>query len=164
MNKQERAERLKEMRRLYFEKQWTLDKIAAYYKVSRQAVYYKFTRNGVNPQRKKRKPKKTVDREVLSELYEKMRLSVLEVSARLEISYRTVIKELKRHGIKYHPQCERKYKLPAVKNLEIGGRLIVPRPPAKQPHRIFYYHAKVAGIKISVKRVGVETLQITRIE
>jgi predicted DNA-binding protein YlxM (UPF0122 family) len=164
MNKQERAERLKEMRRFYFEKNWTLRQIADYYKVTIPAIYYRFTRNGIKLQRNARKPQKTVEREILFELYEKMRLPVTEIAVRLKISYPTIIKELKRHGIKYRPQCEKKYKFPAIRKLEIGEKLIVPRPPVKQPHKIFYYHANVSGIKISVKSIGDKTLQITRIE
>jgi predicted DNA-binding protein YlxM (UPF0122 family) len=164
MNKQERAEILNEMRHLYFEKDWTLDQLAAHYNVTKQAVFDKFNRNGIKLQRKKRKPIKTVDRERLSELYEKENLPLLEVAARLGVSYRTVIKELKRHGIKARWRGELQRKYPAMNKLKIGEKIIAPRPSVQQPHSSFYYLARVAEIKISVKTLDNETLQITRIE
>jgi predicted DNA-binding protein YlxM (UPF0122 family) len=165
MNKQEQAIILKEMRRLYLKKEWTLQQIADYYNVSKTTVYNRFTKNGITLQRKRRRPeKKILDRKVLTKLYEKEKLSILKVAARLEVSCPTVVKKLKRHGIEIRLQGDIKYKYPAIKKLELGEKLTVPRPPVKQPHRTFYYHAETAGIKISVKTIDNETLQITRIE
>jgi predicted DNA-binding protein YlxM (UPF0122 family) len=154
------------MRRLYFKEDWTLEQLAAYYKVTKQAIYDKFTRNGIKLQRKKGKTLavKKIDREILSELYEKERLPVLEIAARLKVCYGTVARELNRHGIERRLQGGRRRRYTAIHKLEIGEKLTVSRPSVKQPYSIFYYYARIAKIKISVKSIDNETLQITRIK
>ena len=167
MNKQERAERLNEMRRFYFEKDWTLEQIANYYKVTRQAIHDKFVRAGVKLKRRSRKVAITLERETLLQLYEKERLSIGKVANYLKVSYPVIVRELKRHNIKISRGVMRR-KSPQLyeqlNKLEIGEQLKVERPSVKQPHSGLYYSARAAGIRITVKSIDRKTLLLTRIE
>lgn len=62
--------------------------------------------------------------------------------ANLQVSYPTVIRELKRYWIKAQKRGEPQSKYPRVDELEIGNQLTAPRPPVKQPHIVSYYRGE----------------------
>ncbi len=164
MNKSDRAEMLNEMQRLYFEEDLTLEQIADHYGVTRQAVHERFTRNGVKLHTDRKKPRIKVDKKALIELYENEKLPVMEVAKYLKVSYAVLQRELARHNIKIRRHGELNRKYAAIDKLKIGDKLIIKRPLVKQPFNVLYTSAKIAGIRISIKSVDKENLQITRVE
>lgn len=163
MKKAEQAERLKEMCRLYVVEEWTLQEIADYFGITRQAIFERLVKVGISF-RPKRPTKRQIERETLIELYINEDLLVLKTAQRLKTHCKKVSDELKRHEIKKCRQVYSRLKYSELNQLGIGENVIIPRPSIKKPHLGLYGKAKRIGIKISVKSVNKETMQVRRIE
>jgi hypothetical protein len=82
----------------------------------------------------------------------------------LNVSERIVTRELKRHHIKIRSRGELLKKTPDFVHLEIGEMTVLPNAWRHKAGSYYYNKAKLAGIKISTKRIGQQDLQITRIK
>lgn len=161
MNRQERAKKLNEMRRLYDEERWDLRQIAAHYRISWQAVHERFMKNNV-PLRPKGRTRKVLDRETLVRLYVEEGLSMQETAVRLEVCLVKLESEFKRHKIEKRSGAFFKRKYPELYQLKIGEQISIPRPSVTNPYRSLYQKANRTGIKISIKTINQAAMRITR--
>lgn len=163
MNKAEQAERLKEMQRLYEVEELRLREIGERFGVSWQAIHERLVRAKI-PLRPKSLVKRFLDRETLVELYINEDLSVFKTAKRLKTYYKKVLNELKRHEIIKQRRGYSRRKYTELNQLEIGENVIIQRPSIKKPHLGLYSKAKRIGIRVSIKSVNNETMQVKRIE
>jgi predicted DNA-binding protein YlxM (UPF0122 family) len=163
MNKQERAGKLYQMRRLYHEDNWTLRQIGDHYGVSWQAIHERFVRNGILLRPKSRTPQ-VIDREILVKLYVDEKLSLQEVTRRLKMSYSKLQKDFSKYGIEKRSIGFFRRKYPQMYQLKVGEKITIPRPIVTNPYRNLYEKAKNIGIRISIKSINEEKIQITRLE
>jgi predicted DNA-binding protein YlxM (UPF0122 family) len=162
MTKQEQAQRLKEMQQLYEDENLNLREIAQRFGVSWQAIHERFVRAGI-PLRPKSPGKRLLDRETLVELYINENLSIAQTAKRLKLGYQKVSDEIRRHGIvKTKRYFLRKYT--ELYLLNTREKVIIERPLVKNPYLSLYAKARKIGIRISIKSVNSETMQIKRIE
>jgi hypothetical protein len=54
--------------------------------------------------------------------------------------------------------------LPELEQLEIGSKVIIPRPAVKQPFNALYNKAKNIGIRVSIRSIDKGAFEVTRIE
>ncbi len=162
MNKHEQAKRLKEMRRLYEDEKRTLREVADHFKVTWQAIHDRLVRAGV-PLRQKSPVKRLLERETLVELYLDTGLTIGETAKRLKIDVSKVSEELERHGIEKRSRGFFKRKYPELYQLKVGDKAVIKRPSVTNPYRNLYEKAQKIGIRISIKSVDDETIQITRL-
>ncbi len=163
MTKAKQAERLKEMQRLYEVEKLPLREIAAHFNVSWQAIHERLVRAGV-PLRQKSPVNRLLDRETLVELYIDENLTIGEMARRLKTNYKKVSSELKRHGIEKRLKGFFRLKYHELNLLNAGENVIIKRPLVNQPYRSLYGKAQRIGIRISIKSLNEETMQIKRIE
>lgn len=161
MTKQEQTERLKEMQRLYEVEELRLREIAERFGVSWQAIHERLVRAKI-PLRPKSPVKRFLDRETLVELYINENLTIAQTAQRLKLGYQKVSDEIKRHGIvKSRGYFSRKYT--ELYLLTTREKVIIQRPLVKNPYLSLYAKARKIGIRISIRSVDDETMQIKRI-
>lgn len=163
MNKIERAEKLAKMRYLYDEQGWTLEEIGEYYGITRQAVHDRFHRAGIKM--RAASPRiQSLDRARLVELYEKNPLPLARISDALNTSVYKINQELDRYGIKRRVRQPARKKYATLRQLRIGESRMVEKPEKiKNFYRNLHSKAHSIGIKISVKKVGENSFQVSRI-
>jgi len=161
MDKKEQNERLKEMRRLYEVEKLSLREIANRFGITWQAIHQRLVSAGV-ALRQKGNVKRVLDRETLIQLYIEENLTIGETARRLKAQDKKVSDELERHGIDKRSAGYLKRKQPELYQLKVGEKAIIQRPSVTNPYRSLYSKAKRIGIRISIKRVNAETLQIYR--
>ena len=151
---------IEELRRLYLDEGWSLQKIGDHFGISRQAVHERLKRDGVEFRRYTRRTP-PIDRETLKRLYIAERLAVRHIAEQLGQSPDKIYESLHQYQIPVRRGCPRKY--PALEDLKVGESIVVPKPEiAGSPHISFYMMARKLGIKLSVKTVADNTLRITR--
>lgn len=163
MTKQEQAQRLKEMQRLYEDENLNLREVAIHFGVSWQAIHERLVKARI-PLRKKSPAKRLLERETLVRLYIDENLTIGEMARRLKTDYKKVSSELKRHGIEKRPKGFFRLKYQELNLLKAGENVIIKRPLVNQPYRSLYGKAQRIGIRISIKSLNEETMQIKRIE
>jgi predicted DNA-binding protein YlxM (UPF0122 family) len=158
-----------EIRRLYEDELYSLRQIAEIVGVSHQSVHNHLRNAGVRLRYRGgasrlvvKKPE--IEAAVLIGTYVDQRLSVEKVAERLGKSKHAVRKSLQAHGIKLRRPAEWVRKHPELADLNIGESLIVPRPNRRKPYSNFYSMATPLGIRLSLKTIDPETIQITRVE
>jgi predicted DNA-binding protein YlxM (UPF0122 family) len=161
-----KGEKLKEMVRLYREEEWTLQQIGDHYGVTRQAVFDRFKRAGIKMRSHLQgvRPKRVFDKETLIDLYVDKKLLMSEIAKELKTSRKTLAGEFKRHRIKKHSLPSPKRKHQELYQLKVGERFIIKRPDVKNPYRNLHAKAFHIHIKISVKNIGDDNFQVTRIK
>ena len=163
MTKQEQTERLKEMQRLYEVEELKLREIAERFGVSWQAIHERLVRAKI-PLRQKSPVKRFLDRETLVELYINENLTIAQTAQRLKIGYHKVSDEIKRHKIIKRPRGYSRRKYTELNLLKNGEDVIIELPQVKNPYLSLYGKAQRIGIRISVKSINGESMQIKRIE
>lgn len=165
MNKQKRAERLNEMRRLYEEKNWTLKEIGVHFKVTRQAIHDCFKRAGIKcrafvPKRERR----VLDWETLVRLYADENRKISEIAQFFNTDPKKVRDELTRYGIeKRHPGYLQR-KNPELHEMKVGDVIQIKPPQVKHPVQNLHCKVYKKGIRIRVERIGRDIFQVTRLK
>lgn len=161
MKRAEQDRRLNEMRRLYEVEKLTLHEVAGVFGLTRQAVYERLAKVGVGF-RPRCPTKREIEREILVQLYINENLTVCETAKRLKTSPQKVSDEIKRHKITKRPRGYSRMKYTELNLLNIGEKVIIERPPIKKPLLGLYEKAGRIGIRISIKSLDSETMQIKR--
>lgn len=163
---------VEEIRRLYVDEEWTLQRIADRFGVSRQAVNDRLRRAGVERRRTnfRRKGtvteavKKTLDLDNVRHLYIDCGISVQALSKTLGISDTILRRILVSEGIEIRSQkfyAHRKY--PQIYDLKLGESVVMPLPDVSQPWTRLYDTATKAKIRITAKKIGPGIVKITRL-
>jgi predicted DNA-binding protein YlxM (UPF0122 family) len=163
MTRTEQADRLKEIIRLYEDKKLSLREIAARFDVSWQAIHDRLVRAKVSL-RPKRPIKHSFDCQTIIQLYENEKLTIREVARRLKINTACVSKELEKLGVEKRSKGFSKRKQQELYSLETGESILINRPQVTRPYESLYDKAKKIGIRISIKSIDENTMQIKRIE
>jgi hypothetical protein len=164
MKKKKRSEILEEMRNLYEVEKLSLMEIGLRFGISRQTVSERFKRAGILLPGAGNFRKKTFEREILVKLYLEEKLSGIETARRLKTTYSTLRKELTRHGIQIRQYGFTKRIYSALYELKVGETVLVKRPDTKNPVTSLHSKATNARMKISVKSVGKDLMEIYRIK
>ena len=140
----------------------TLKEIGSKYGISPQAVQLRLASIGIT--RQDRPPAyQLINKEQIESLYAE-NLSLKEIAGRIGAHLGTVKKTLKFHRIpKRRRITAHGHRVEVLRNLEIGDKHIELHAVGQTYVRI-YASAKRVGIKVSVKRVDKDQVEITRIE
>lgn len=158
-----RRNELDEMIALYESaEQPTLERIAARFGVSRQAVHERLRRAGA-ALRKTGKRKIRIGRDVLTELYTGQKLTIERTAEELGVSSHVVRRELERHriAVRRRGRANRKYKY--LDDLQIGETVVIARPEVEYHHPALHGAAFRRRIRIRIRTVDEKTVRVTRI-
>ena len=154
---------LQELIRLYNVRKMTLETIGEQFGISRQAVHNRLKRAGVQLRPRSKRVSK-IDGPLLYELYVGQKLSLAEIGKRVGLKSVTIRSLLVKHGLTTGPGWECQIKYPQIRKFAIGEYLELPRPMTRYKFYGNYYSmAKVAGIRVSIRSIGNETVRVTRV-
>jgi hypothetical protein len=139
----------------------TLQAIGKEYGMTRQAVHYRLTKAGINTSQTKYE---RFDRTLLEKLYTEERLSLEKIAAIFSTYIDSILKALKFHKIPRRQNIKTGgFKVDFLRSLEIGEKGIFEwKNRGKGAH--LHGAAKEIGIKISVKSIGGNHYEVTRIK
>ena len=152
----------KEMRRLYFDEGLSLRRVAKRFGITFQAVHLRFRGAGIPLRPRCGPPPRRIEKEGLERLYLTECLSISKIAEVLRITTYSVGLELDRHGIERRKQGSWRSKYYALNLLNIGDSIQVDRPNGVNPYVSLYIAAAYRGIRLSVKSVGTEVMEVTR--
>src|SRR6476620_6336737 len=95
----EDSEISEKMRYLYEEENWSAQKIADYFNISRQAVLGRFSRIEGMKLKKRGPYRSKISREILVELYINQKLTQKAVAEELKVSWNRLKQELEQYGL-----------------------------------------------------------------
>jgi len=113
---------------------------------------------------RKKKLKKTFDRNVLITLYIREKKYVKEVAKILGTTPKTIAGELKRHGIEKRSSGYFLRKYPELYEMKAGETITIKRPDTKSPTATIHSKATMLRIKVSVKSIDGDKMEIYRIK
>jgi predicted DNA-binding protein YlxM (UPF0122 family) len=150
---------LTELKRLYYDEGWTLRAIAKRFDVTYQAVHDRVVRGGL-----KLRPRVTgrppIGRTILERLYLNERLSVEEIAERLKTSKYYVKKSLRSHAFPRMTLAKRS----ELAKLSIGAAIELPKPKRRRFYAQIYGRAKNAGIRISIRTIDKDRIEVRRVD
>lgn len=153
--------RTEEMAKL-FEGGMTLQQIGDRYGISRQRVQQRFKEAGLA--QLARPPKYTlIDKDRLENLYAEELLTIARISEMFGVKSHLIHQALNFHKIPKRGSINTNGKyIDRLRELKIGERTVIDCP-AKKPHVVLHKSAKLAGGKISMRKLGSGRFQVTRI-
>ena len=145
-----------------YENGLTLQEIGDRYGISRQRVQQRFKEAGLA--HLARPPKYTlIDKDRLETLYVGERLSIAKICEAFGIKSHLVNQALKFHKIPKRRSLVSNGKyIDQLRELKVGESIEI-HCPAGKPYVVLHKSAKRAGGKVSVKKLGGEKFQITRV-
>ena len=150
---------LNELKLLYCEEGFSLRAIAKRFGVTYQAIHDRLVRAGIT-RRKRGEPKKEpVAKETLQTLYLLERLSVTEIAKRLKMPQKRIYAALRFHSI---PRIKRAQRSELGK-LSVGGVIELPAPKRRRFYSNIYGQAKHAGIRVSIKTIDKDRIEVRRV-
>jgi len=152
---------LKTILTLYQESKWPVPKIAKHFGVTRQALYERLRKSGVqlDPQIRL----KRIDPEVLRKTV-MATIPLYEAARRLGIGLQTLKREMKLNGITKPSNRVWRQKQPKLYELAKGHSILVRRnDPSFPRRRSLYAIAERSGFKITVETIDDQHYRVTRI-
>ncbi len=163
MTRRDSAARMKEIVRLYEIEEMHLQEIADQFGVTQQSIHYFLVKAGVKSRpRGRRKP--SLDREVICQIYVEEVSTIGKTAKLLNRSYTSVSKEIAKLGIKKRSSGFYGRKYQELSELKVGETVVIKPTGVKDGRACLYQKARSIGIKISVKILDEERLQIRRVD
>ena len=156
-----KADRVR-IKQLYEVEGLSINKIAKIEGVTRQAIYERLVRVGAD-MRPRHTRRRQLDRADLYRLYVTHRLPVYLVAKALNASDAVVKRELERHAIELRPKGSGKRTRLEMDGLEIGKSAIMAYPVRPMPYSTIYELAKMRKIRVSIRRIDADHVQVTRV-
>lgn len=148
-----------EMARLYQSTDLTMEQIGERYGIIKQAVHARFVRAGI-PRRRRHQ---TINKERLKKLYE-AGLSLKKIGKRFGTDAKVIRQSLKFHKIAKRPPVKFGGKnVNFLRTLKVNQKKKIVTD-VKYPHAALHRSAKAINLRISVRTVGENEFQVTRIE
>jgi len=149
-----------EIKRLYIDKKWTIEKVAAHLRISQMSVHRFMVKVNIPRRGSSLGDSRTLTKDLLNELYIDKHLSQEQIASILRLSPGTISNKM------------RDFQIPARKSphrnldaLEMGESYIVSlKKNPKYSVSNFYDAAKVRGIQVSLKTIGKDRIRITRVK
>lgn len=116
---------IEDIRSLYLEKSWSVSRIAMHFGVTRQAIYERMCREGVQYRSKMGLGATEIPRSELERLYIRERLTIAEIARQTGHSWSVVAGVLDRCGIERLNNRELSAFTPGFTSMQVGDRLEV---------------------------------------
>ena len=141
----------------------TLQQIGERYGISRQTVQQRLASLGVKAGDRPIK-QKPIERERLENLYAQQKLPVKGIAKAFGVDVQTIKKALTYHHI---PERKRtrtgSHRREFLKGMKVGDRKEISFS-IKRPYKLIYTPAKKLGIRVSMRFIGDDRYEVTRIE
>lgn len=140
----------------------TLDQIGEKYGMTKQAVAFRFKKMGIKPHRPK--PETLIDKIRLKKLYLEDKLPLNKIAAELEVNHLIINAALKLYKVPKRRSSAKSGKYQDfLDKLEVGEKekIVI---TGRSPHVRMYAAAKLNGRKISIRNIGENEFEITRLK
>jgi transcriptional regulator with XRE-family HTH domain len=149
-----------EVKRLYIDKKWTIEKVAAHLRISQMSVHRFMVKVNIPRRGSSLGDSRTLTKDLLKELYVDKHLSQEQIASILRLSPGTISNKMRDFQIPARNSAH-----PKLDSLEIGESYIAslenkPKPGLSK----FYDAARWRGIQVSLKTIGKDRIRVTRVK
>ena len=118
----------------------------------------------VNAPYVRRGPMRRIKKSDLYRLYVTNGLPVYKVAKELDVSVKSVVRELNSYSIELRPRGYSSRTRSELDGLKIGESAIMAYPASPKPYSSIYPLARSRGMKVSIRRIDAGHVRVTRLK